>query len=100
TAALGQLVLVVGKDQVDAAAVDVESLAQVPPGHGRTFDMPARPTATPGGVPAALGVVRRLPQDEVHRVLLVWSDIDTRACQHLVHAAPGEPAITGHRRHV
>ena len=51
-AALRQLVLVVRKDQVAAAAVDVEGLAQIAPRHGAALDVPARPAAAPGAVPA------------------------------------------------
>ena len=51
-AALRDLVLVVGEHQVVAAAVDVEALAQKRMRHGRAFDMPAGPPATPGAVPS------------------------------------------------
>ena len=40
-AALGNLVLVVREDEVEAAAVDVEDLAQVFRRHGRALDVPA-----------------------------------------------------------
>ena len=39
---LGHLVLMVREAQVQAAAVNVESVAQITMGHGRAFDMPAR----------------------------------------------------------
>src|SRR5262249_49753120 len=42
-ARLGDLVLVVGKHQVDAAAVNVEGFAEMLPRHRRAFDMPAGP---------------------------------------------------------
>src|SRR4029078_268329 len=40
-ARLGDLVLMMRKDEVDAAAMDVESLAEMLPRHGRAFDVPA-----------------------------------------------------------
>jgi len=45
---LGDLVFVVGKDQVLAAAVEVEGLAQEFLAHGRTLDVPARSPLAPG----------------------------------------------------
>ena len=44
---LRDLVLVMRKHQIDAAAVDVEGLAETLPGHGRAFDVPARPARRP-----------------------------------------------------
>src|SRR5262245_33624515 len=41
-ARLGDLVLVVREDEVDAATVNVESLAEMGPRHRRALDMPAR----------------------------------------------------------
>src|SRR5690349_928992 len=40
---LRDFVLVMRKDEIDAAAMDVEYLAEMLPGHRRAFDMPARP---------------------------------------------------------
>ena len=45
---LGDFVLVVGKDEIDAAAMDVEGLAQQRLAHGRAFDVPAGTAAAPG----------------------------------------------------
>ncbi len=50
--ALGDLVFVMGKHQIDAAAMDVERLAQIFLRHGRAFDVPAGPAAAPGRFPA------------------------------------------------
>ena len=50
--ALGDLVLVMGKHQIDAAAMDVEGLAQIFARHGRAFDVPAGTAAAPGRIPA------------------------------------------------
>src|SRR5204863_6101407 len=46
-AALRNLVLVVREDQVEAAGMDVERLAQQLAAHRRAFDVPARRSATP-----------------------------------------------------
>ncbi len=68
---LGDLVLVVGEDVVDAAAVDVEGRAQVAGAHGRALDVPARPARTDLGVPGGLARLGRLPQGEVVDALLL-----------------------------
>ncbi len=47
--ALGALVLVVREDQVEAAAVDVELLAELAHRHGGALDVPARPAVAPTG---------------------------------------------------
>ncbi len=66
---LRDLGLVVRELQVQAAAVNVEALAQVLQAHGRAFDVPPRKAHAPRGLPAhdvpGLGV---LPQREVTRV--------------------------------
>ena len=49
---LGDLVLVVREDQVEAAAVDVEGVAEVLVGHRRALQVPAGPAAAPGRLPA------------------------------------------------
>ena len=70
-ARLGRLVLVVGEDEVVAAAVDLKSDPEPLLGHRRALDVPARPAAAPGREPdRVLAVLVRLPQREVERVLL------------------------------
>ena len=101
-ARLRDLVLVVRKHQIDAAAVDVEGLAEMLPRHRRAFDVPAR-TARRSDVarrrPRRLAAVRRLPQHEIHRVALVGRDIDARAGDHLVERPLRQLAVVLHRRH-
>ncbi len=94
-AALRQLVLVMREDQILAAAVDIEALAQIPPGHRTALDMPAWPPTAPGTVPA--GKVGRggLPQHEIAGVALVRRDIDARAGEQFVRAAAGQLAVIG-----
>ena len=92
-AALGDLVLVVGELQVDAAAMDVEALAQELAAHRRALDVPAGAAAAPGAVPAGGGVVRGLPEHEIHRVALVGCDLDPGAGDHVLDRAARERAI-------
>ena len=71
---LGDLVGVVGEGVVDAAAVDVQVLAQVLHGDTGTLDMPAGIAHAPGRIPLE-GLVFKLglgePEDEVVLVALV-----------------------------
>ena len=66
--ALRDLVFVMRKDQIDAARVNVDLLAQVLERHGAAFDVPAGEAIAPRAGPlhhaARLG---RLPQREVFR---------------------------------
>jgi hypothetical protein len=97
-ARLRDLVLVVRKLQVDAAAVDVEAFAQQRVAHGRALDMPAGPPPAPRAVPAGLVVARRLPQHEIHRVALVGRHLDPRARDHVLDRPARERArIPRHR---
>ena len=68
---LGDLVLVVGEDEVGAAAVDRELEAEQLLGHRRALDVPARPAVAPGARPErVLALLARLPEREVERRLL------------------------------
>src|SRR5699024_4638942 len=92
---LGDLVLVVREAQVDAAAVDVEGLAEVLARHRRAFQMPSGPATAPGGVPAGagrIGVLGRLPQREIAGVALIGGLVLLDRGQ-LVQALVGEPAV-------
>ena len=105
---LGLLVLVVGEAQVDATAVDVERLPQVPPGHGRALQVPAGPAPAPGGVPGGvgrLGGFGGLPQGEVARVALVGLDVVIElglvlGGGQVLQALVGEGAVAGQGAHV
>ena len=93
--ALGDFILVMGKLQVDAAAMDIEGLAQILPGHGAAFDMPTGAAAAPGRVPARRGRVRWLPQHEVHGVFLVGRHFHPRARDHLIQRTARQLAVVG-----
>ena len=97
---LGELVLVVGELEVEAAAVDVEGPAEEIPRHRRAFDVPARAAAAPGRLPAGQALARGLPEHEVHRIALVGRHVHPRAGDHVVHRAAREAAVGlvgGHR---
>ena len=81
---LRDLVLVMRELQVDAAAMDVDGVAERGFTHRRAFDVPARATAAPGRVPARQFRRRRLPQHEVAGIALVRRHLDAGAGQHLV----------------
>ena len=74
---LGDLVLVVGEDVVDAAGVDVELRPEIPHRHRGAFQVPAGKALAPAGRrpledPAVPG---GLPEREVGRVALVRLDV-------------------------
>ena len=102
-ARLRDFVLVMRKNEIDAAAVNVEGLAEMLPGHGRALDVPARPARRLDAGrrrPAWLVRLRRLPQHEVLRIFLVRRDLDAAACDHLVKRPFRELAVIRHRGHV
>src|SRR5262249_8206397 len=102
TLGLGALVLVVGEDQVVAAAVDVEALPQQVERHRRALDVPAGPALAPGRVPRRLPRLGRLPEREVDRVALALVDVDARAgrLEEIVQPAVRELPVLGERRDV
>src|SRR3712207_1111480 len=84
--ALGDLVLVVGKGEVDPAGVQIETLAEVGDRHRRALDVPAGVALAPRAVEAHDPPrARRLPEDEVARVALVVVD--------LLDAVPGPELV-------
>ena len=68
---LRDLVLVMRKDEVLAAGMNIEALAEVLHRHLRALDVPARAAGADLGLPLRLARFRRLPQREVAGVVLV-----------------------------
>ena len=74
------LALVVGEDEVHAAAVDVEVAAEVLASHRRALAVPSRETVTPGRGPAHDVLrLRLLPQGEVYLVFLLAHAVELSA---------------------
>ena len=82
-----------GENQILAAAVDVDGFSQIPAGHGGAFDMPARPPVAPGGGPAGLSRLGRLPQGEIHGILLFLPDGNARSRFQIVQRLMGQLAV-------
>ena len=66
--ALGDLVLVVGENQVLTAAVEVNGLAQVGAAHGAALNVPARTAHAVGALPGRLTGLGCFPDGKVRRV--------------------------------
>ena len=97
---LRDLVLVVRKDVVDAAAVDVEALAEQCHAHRRALDVPAGMAPADARVPADLIGPDRLPECEVAHVLLgvvVRVDAAARAGDKPLGARAAQLAVRGKR---
>ena len=93
---LGDLVLVVWEDVVDAAGVDVELRAEIAHGHRRAFDVPAgealapaitRPLEEPTGAGG-------LPEREVGRIALVGLDVAAMTRPQVGQGVARQPAVT------
>ena len=69
--ALGDLIFMMGEDQVFAAGVDVDLFAQIFPGHYGTLNMPAGTAVTPGRLPGRLSLFLWLPQHEIQGIFLL-----------------------------
>ena len=97
--ALGDLVLVVREDQVDAAGVDVERRSEVGHAHRRAFDVPARPARPDRGLPGRLAGLGALPQREVADVVLaVLVGLDPLPHPEPLGIEAGQPAVRRPRR--
>ena len=96
---LCDLVLVMREDEIAAAAVEVERLSQILHRHRRTLDVPARTPLAPRTVPRRLSRLRRLPQREIHRMMLALVDTDACARLHVVQRASAELAVAREALH-
>ena len=67
--ALGDLVLVMGKEQVDAARVNIEIVAEMFLAHRGAFEMPTGTTFSPGRIPVvgAVFLATGFPEDKIGR---------------------------------
>ncbi len=93
---LGDLTFVVRENQVHAAPVDIEMLAEVFLAHRRALAMPAGETIAPGRGPAhdvlGLGL---FPKGEVDGVALLVLPVErTGRVDHVLDIAPGKHAVT------
>ena len=68
--ALGNLVLVVGEDQVLTAAVQIDGLAQMGAAHGAALNVPARAAHAVGAFPCGLAGLCGLPDGKVGGIFL------------------------------
>src|SRR4029077_20183873 len=92
---LRDLVLVMGEEEVRAAAVDREGRPQLRLGHHRALDMPGGTATAPGRVPArVLPLLVRFPEREVEPVLLQRLRARLLALVHVLGPAVGELAVT------
>ena len=90
---LGDLVLVVREDEVLAAAVDIDLLAEVLQRHRRALDVPAGAALAPRAVPRRLAGLGALPEREVGGVLLLLAGLDARAGEQRILRAVRELAV-------
>src|SRR5947209_20477199 len=91
--ALGDLVLVMGEDQVGPAAVDVELVAEGLAGHGRALDVPPGPVAAPRAGPRRLTLFGAFPQGEVARIAFAGLELLARRHELAVQIAVAELAV-------
>ena len=97
--ALGDLVLVVREDEVDAAGVDVERRPEVGHAHRRAFDVPAGPARADGRLPDRLAGLGTLPQGEVADVVLaVLVGLDPLPHPQALGVETGQPPVGRPRR--
>src|ERR1700680_4873009 len=93
---LCDLRLVVWKDVVQAAGMDVESIAEQRHRHRRALDVPARETGAPRARPYLHPVMAgRLPEREVTGMALARIDLAPGAGQQLVCGVARELAVRG-----
>ena len=77
---LRDFVFVMREDQIDAAGVDIQRLAQVLDGHHGALDVPAGAAGADGGVPERLAFLGGFPEGEIARVgLFVLVHVHARA---------------------
>ncbi len=92
---LGDLVLVVREDVVDAAGVDVELRAEIAHRHRRALDVPAGEALAPAVARPLQQTARpgRLPEREVGRIALVGLDVAAMAGAQVSQRVARQPAV-------
>ena len=79
-------IFVMRESQIDAAAVNVQRVAQIFHGHGGAFDVPAGASRADRRLPEMFAGLGRFPQGEVARVVLVVAiHVHARAGLHAAH---------------
>src|SRR5437763_1544972 len=92
---LRDLVLVMRKLQVHAAAMDVELLAKQRAAHRRTLDVPPGSAIAPGRRPLRLAGLRPLPQHEVERIFFARIYLNSLAGAQIIERLARKLAVAG-----
>jgi hypothetical protein len=88
-----------GEDQVAAAPLDVDRIAQVLARDRAALDVPARPAAAEGRVPGRFAGPLGLPEQAVERVLLAWPVwVAAALAEDREHLRPVPPGDLAERR--
>ncbi len=90
---LGNLIFMVGKNQILAPSMDVKTLAKIALAHGGTLNVPAGSSRSPGAVPGGLSGFGRFPQGEIHGVAFVGIHGNAGPGNHVIGVAAGQLAI-------
>src|ERR671923_1663531 len=92
---LGDLVLVVGEDVIDAAGVEVKPVAEVATRHRGAFEVPPWVAVAPARGRPFQRATRTggLPQREIGRVALVWLDLAAMTGPEVVERVARQPPI-------
>ena len=97
---LCDFIFVMREDQIAAATMEVECIAQIVGGHGRAFDVPARASLAPRAFPEWFAGLCRFPKCKVSRISLFIIDFDAGAGQHIFDLASGKLAVVFECRNV
>ena len=68
---LGNLIFMMGEDQILAACMDINFLAQILLAHYGALNMPAGTALAPWRYPVGLSFLLGLPENEIQRILLL-----------------------------
>src|SRR6185437_4825477 len=98
-AGLGDLVLMMWKLQIHAAAMQIEVLAQELYRHRRALDVPPRPPPAPRRVPRGLAGLGLLPEHEIQWIALALVDLDTCAGAQVIEPLARQAAVRGKLLH-